>query len=330
MAQAQQVVYQRHRRRQRPTTVYQVPNATPSTSATMRDFRDNLESPGQGAGLAPQAERQVPISQLADHPASPGPSMIRDENGLLTGYVYIDLAGRDRGSYVADANRALSGHATARRLRRLLERTISSPWQRVNHRLLYAIPLTLAVVLFLIYINTRSWIKTSIVLLAVPFSAVGAVWLLYLLHYNMSVAVWVGLIGLLSIDAETGVFMLLYLDLAWEDARMRNRLRTIDDLRQAIVNGAAKRLRPKFMTFATTCIGLLPVMWSMGPGSDVMKRIAAPMVGGILTSFLLELLVYPVIYELWRQRSLQPHHPERIEDQSAVSHHDLVMTGVSE
>jgi Cu(I)/Ag(I) efflux system membrane protein CusA/SilA len=139
-----------------------------------------------------------------------------------------------------------------------------------------------------------------IILLAVPFSAIGAAWALYILHYNVSVAVWVGLIALLSIDAETGVFMLLYLDLSYEQARSNGRLRTLQDLREAIVYGAAKRLRPKFMTFATTCIGLLPVMWSIGTGSDVMKRIAAPMVGGIFSSFALELLVYPMIYEFWK------------------------------
>jgi Cu(I)/Ag(I) efflux system membrane protein CusA/SilA len=159
--------------------------------------------------------------------------------------------------------------------------------------------------MLLLFINTRSFAKTTIILLAVPFSAIGAVWSLFFLHYNISVAVWVGLIALLSIDAETGVFMLLYLDLAYDEARSSGRLNTLSDLREAIVFGAAKRLRPKFMTFATTCIGLLPVMWSIGSGSDVMKRIAAPMVGGIFTSFLLELLVYPAIYELWRRKSLQ-------------------------
>ena len=165
-------------------------------------------------------------------------------------------------------------------------------------------PATLGLVILLIYFATGSVIKTLIVMLAIPFSAIGAIWLLFLLHYNMSVAVWLGIVGLVSIDAETGVFMLLYLDLAHEDARMRGRLRSIEDLRQAIVYGAAKRLRPKFMTFATTCIGLFPVMWSIGTGSDVMKRIAAPMVGGIFSSFLLELLAYPVIYELWKRSSI--------------------------
>jgi len=142
--------------------------------------------------------------------------------------------------------------------------------------------------------------KTGIVLLAVPFSAIGAVWLLYVLGYNMSIGVWVGLIALMGIDAETGVFMLLYLDIAYEQARKEGRLRNLAELRSAILDGAVKRIRPKFMTTATEFIGLVPIMWSMGAGSDVMKRIAAPLVGGVFTSFLLELLVYPAIYEIWK------------------------------
>ncbi len=155
-------------------------------------------------------------------------------------------------------------------------------------------------IFLLLYLNTRSITKTMIILLAVPFSAIGAVWFLYLLGYNMSIAVWVGLIALLGVDAETGVFMLLYLDLAYDKARQEGRLRSLADLHQAIVEGAARRIRPKFMTTATMFLGLLPIMWSMGTGSDVMKRIAAPMIGGIFTSFLLELLVYPSIYEIWK------------------------------
>jgi Cu(I)/Ag(I) efflux system membrane protein CusA/SilA len=155
-------------------------------------------------------------------------------------------------------------------------------------------------VLVLLYLNTRSLVKTAIVLLAVPFSAVGAIWYLYLLDYNVSVAVWVGVIALLGVDAQTGVFMLLYLDLAYEKASREGRLRTLADLQATIVEGAAKRLRPKVMTVATTFVGLIPIMWATGTGSDVWKRIAAPMVGGIFTSFVLELVVYPAIYELWK------------------------------
>jgi Cu(I)/Ag(I) efflux system membrane protein CusA/SilA len=165
--------------------------------------------------------------------------------------------------------------------------------------------------------NTRSIPKTLIVLLAVPFSSVGAVWFLYLAGYNMSIGVWVGLIALLGVDAETGVFMLLYLDLAYEEARLQDRMRSLADLQEAIMQGAAKRLRPKFMTFATTCIGLLPIMWATGTGSDVMKRIAAPMVGGIFTSFVLELLVYPAIYEIWRWHSSVKHFAKHDESSPA-------------
>ncbi len=148
--------------------------------------------------------------------------------------------------------------------------------------------------------NTRSIIKTLIVLLAVPFSAVGAIWFLYLLGYHMSIGVWVGLIALLGVDAETGVFMLLYLDLSYEQAKKGGRISDRNDLRNAIIHGAVKRIRPKFMPVSTTFLGLIPIMWSLGTGSDMMKRIAAPMVGGIFTSFLLELLVYPAIYEIWK------------------------------
>jgi Cu(I)/Ag(I) efflux system membrane protein CusA/SilA len=266
----------------------------------MRDFRSDVDSikhivvPGNGQQLAT-------IGELATIQISNGPAMLRDENGLLTGYVFVDIANRDVGSYISDAGRALQEKIT-------LPPGYALSWggqfesiERANRRLRIVVPATIALVMLLIYFNTRSFAKSMIILLAVPFSAIGAVWALYILHYNMSVAVWVGIIALLSIDAETGVFMLLYLDLAYEQARKSGRLNTLEDLREAIVYGAAKRLRPKFMTFATTCIGLLPVMWSIGTGSDVMKRIAAPMVGGIFSSFALELLIYPVIYELWRR-----------------------------
>ena len=174
---------------------------------------------------------------------------------------------------------------------------------RVRERLNVAIPATVFLVLLLLYWNTRSLAKTSLVLLAVPFSAVGAIWLLYVLGYHMSIAVWVGLIALMGVDAETGVFMLLYLDLALEARREAGQLHTRRDLREAILHGAAKRIRPKFMTVMAMFVGLVPILWSVGAGADVMKRIAAPMIGGIFTSFLLELVVYPAIYELWKWHS---------------------------
>ena len=269
----------------------------------MRDFRSDLGSLQRV--LVPAGQRQIALGELAEIHASSGPAMIRDENGMLTGYVYIDLADRDPAGYIAEAGGMLRDQLK-------LQPGYSFTWAgqyeamtRVKQRLTRIIPITLALVVFLLYLNTRSAVKTMIILLAVPFSAVGAIFFLYLAGYNMSVGVWVGLIALLGIDAETGVYMLLYLDLAYEEAIRQGRLRNLGDLTEAIVQGAAKRLRPKFMTFATMCVGLLPILWSTGTGSEVMKRIAAPMVGGIFTSFLLELLVYPAIYAVWRQRSIR-------------------------
>ncbi len=268
----------------------------------LRDFRSDLGALAR-IPVPVSGQRQVPLSDLAKITIATGPAMIRNENGLLTGYVYIDVAGRDLEGYVSEANQLLRDHLT-------LPTGYSIAWsgqyetmQRVKERLKLVVPITLLMVCLLLYLNTGSLSKTIIVLLAVPFSAVGAIWFLYAAGYNMSVAVWVGLIALLGIDAETGVFMLLYLDLSYEEARREGRLQSLGELREAIVHGAAKRVRPKFMTFATTCLGLFPIMWATGAGSDVMKRIAAPMVGGIFTSFVLELLVYPAIYEVWRSRS---------------------------
>jgi Cu(I)/Ag(I) efflux system membrane protein CusA/SilA len=226
--------------------------------------------------------------------------MFRDENGLLSGYVYVDVSGRDLGSYIADAKRAVDRGLT-------LPAGYSIAWSgqyeamaRVRQRLMAIVPMTLFLVMMLLYLNTRSAVKTLMIVLAVPFSAVGAIWLLYLLGYNMSIGVWVGLIALLGVDAETAVFMLLYLDIAYEHAAREGRLTSLGDLRAAILEGAVKRIRPKFMTVAAMFLGLAPIMWSVGTGADVMKRIAAPMIGGIFTSFILELVVYPALYEVWK------------------------------
>ncbi|OGP73552.1 MAG: cation transporter [Deltaproteobacteria bacterium RBG_16_49_23] len=266
----------------------------------MRDFRADLGALGRVLVSASDGQKQIPLSQLAAIKVSSGPSMIRNEDGLLTGYVYVDVSGRDENGYIEEAGKLL-------REKVKLPPGYAISWsgqhesmQRVKERLIVVVPLTLFLILFLLYLNTRSVTKTLIVLLAVPFSAIGAFWFLYLLGYNMSIGVWVGLIALLGVDAETGVFMLLYLDLAYEEAKKEGRLRNLSDLQEAIRYGAVKRLRPKFMTVATTFLGLVPIMWSIGAGSDVMKRIAAPMIGGVFTSFLLELLVYPAIYQIWK------------------------------
>lgn len=242
----------------------------------------------------------IPVRELAEVRGVSGPGMIRNENGMLAGYVFIDTEGSDIGSYVERAKGVLAEKLQVPPGYWLEWTGQYEALERVKEKLKVVLPATLGVILLLLYLNTRSAMRTAIILLAVPFSAVGAVWLLHWLGYNMSIGVWVGLIALLGVDAETGVFMLLYLDLAYEEAKRAGRLRSAADLREAVVHGAVKRIRPKFMTVATMFSGLMPLMWATGAGADVMKRIAAPMVGGIATSFLLELIVYPAVYEVWK------------------------------
>jgi Cu(I)/Ag(I) efflux system membrane protein CusA/SilA len=275
-----------------------------------RELRDEMDklgrvlvaTPSAGEAGASSMVAQVPLAQLATLRIVEGPSMIRDENGKLAGYVYIDVdtARRDLGGFVDDAKRAVGAQLHMPAGYTIQWSGQYEAMERVRQRMLVVVPLTLFIVAFLIFLNTRSMAKTLIVLLAVPFSAVGAVWLLWLLGYNMSIGVWVGLIALLGLDAETGIFMLLYLDLAYDAMKARGEMRSRDDLRQAIFHGAVKRVRPKVMTVACAFFGLVPIMWSTGAGADVMKRIAAPMIGGLFTSFLMELLVYPAIYYRWK------------------------------
>jgi Cu(I)/Ag(I) efflux system membrane protein CusA/SilA len=260
---------------------------------------------GGGTGAGGQMA-QIPISMLADISFKTGPPSIRNENGQLVGFVFVDITGEDIQGYV---------DAASKRIRE----TVQFPpgyyiqWagqfeylKSAEQKLKVVVPFTLLIIFVLIYMNTKSAVKTTIVLLAVPFSLVGAFWFLYLLGYNMSVAVWVGLIALAGLDAETGVVMLLYLDHAWDKFRLAGRMNSMDDLRAAVIEGAVQRIRPKIMTICAILFGLLPIMWSptTQSGADVMKRIAAPMIGGVITSGILELLLYPVIYVFWRKRHL--------------------------
>jgi copper/silver efflux system protein len=270
-----------------------------------RDFRDNIDSLKRVLVATPTGD-QVPISLLADLRYLNGPSDIRDENGQLVSYVFIDILGRDINGYVRAASKRIS------------ERVQFPPgyyiqWagqfqylQAAEKRLAVLIPFTLLIIFVLLYLNTRSLTKTFIVLLTVPFSLVGAFWLIYLLGYNMSVATWIGLIALAGLDAETGVVMLLYLDLSWEKFRAEGRMNSLSDLYASVREGAVRRIRPKMMAVCAILFGLLPIMWSPDyqAGADVMKRIAAPMIGGITTSAVLNLLIYPVIYVMWRKRYL--------------------------
>jgi len=266
----------------------------------MADFRSDVEQLGRIRVPGNVDRQQVPLKNISAITMNTGPSMLRNENGLLTGYVYADVAGRDLGGYVDEARRVVRDRVKLPPGYALIWSGQYQAIERVRERLKVVLPLTLFLIVLLLYWNTRSLVRTALILLAVPFSAVGAIWLLAALGYNSSIGVWVGLIALMGVDAETGVFMLLYLDLAFEERKRAGRLRSRADLEQGIVEGAAKRIRPKFMTVVAMLAGLGPIMWSVGTGADVMKRIAAPMIGGIATSFLLELAVFPALYAVWR------------------------------
>jgi copper/silver efflux system protein len=267
-----------------------------------RELRDDLDTLGRVLVMTPSGA-QVPLGQLAELKMSTGPSMIRNENGLLSGYVFVDMAGRDVGGYVEEAKRAVAAGVVVKPGYSLEWSGQYESMLRVRERMKLVVPATIFTIFFLLYMNTGSVAKAAIVMLAVPFSVVGAVWLMWLLSYNVSIAAWVGMIALMGLDAETGVFMLLFLDLSYDEAKAGGRLRGLADLHEAVVHGAVKRVRPKMMTVAAAMMGLMPIMWSTGTGADVMKRVAAPMVGGLATSFVMELLVYPAIYLLWKWRS---------------------------
>ena len=285
------------------TTTVEARERYPVRARYAPDFRQDLDSLKRVLIPTPTGA-QIPISLVADIRYRTGPPSIRDENGQLVGFILIDPATSNIDGYVRHAAKRI-----AERVKFPAGYHIEWAGQfqyikQAEQRLKIVVPLTLLIIFVLIYFNTRSVVKTSIVLLAVPFSLIGAFWLLWLLGYHMSVAVWVGLLALAGLDAETGVVMLLYLDHAWEKFRSEGRMKSIADLRAAIHEGAVQRLRPKIMTACAILFGLLPIMWSpiTQTGADVMKRIATPMIGGVITSAMLELLIYPVIYFLWRKR----------------------------
>jgi Cu(I)/Ag(I) efflux system membrane protein CusA/SilA len=268
-----------------------------------RELRTDVDALGRVL-ITTNTGVQVHVREVADIKLNYGPSMIRDENGRLAGYVYVDIADRDIGSYVEEAKRLVRDNVKLPAGYTLTWSGQYENMERVKERLKLVIPVTVILIFVLLYLNTKSAFKAVMVMLAVPFSAVGAVWLMFILDYNISIAAWVGMIALMGLDAETGVFMLLFLDLSYDEAKRDGKLNNISELKEAIIHGAVKRIRPKIMTVMATTMGLMPIMWSIGTGADVMKRIAAPMVGGLFTSFIMELLVYPAIYLLWKKKTL--------------------------
>ncbi len=270
-----------------------------------RDSRSNLPDLLQVLVPTPKGI-QIPLAHLAQMKVKTGPPMIRDENGRLASFVFVEINGEvSLGDYVSHAKEVLDQNLT-------LPVGVSLVWagqyehmSRAWDSLKLLIPVTFALIFLLIFFNTGSAIETAIVLLAVPFSLIGAFWLLWILGYNLSIAVWVGVIALAGLDAETGVVMLLYLKQSYTQWQAEGKMRNLKDLHGAIIEGAVQRIRPKMMTAGAMLIGLLPIMWAGGVGSQAMKRIAAPMVGGIVTSVALELLIYPVIFSLWKGRKFK-------------------------
>ncbi|MDZ4660182.1 MAG: CusA/CzcA family heavy metal efflux RND transporter [Pseudomonadota bacterium] len=269
-------------------------------------FRQDIESIKRVLITGPIGA-QIPLSSIAKVHFKDGPSMIRDENASLVGYVYIDIDSNktDIGTYVEKAKTLLNQKIVIPEGYLISWSGQFENMARVKERLKIVIPLTLLLIVFLLYFNTKSVVKTAIVLLAVPFSLIGAVWLLVFLGYNLSIAAWVGMIALLGLDAETGVFMLMYLDFAYDDRVKKGQMNSLSDLKSSVIEGAVHRVRPKLMTVAALFMGLIPIMWSVGAGADVMKRIAAPMIGGLITSFILELLIYPVVFYMWKSKAFK-------------------------
>jgi copper/silver efflux system protein len=247
---------------------------------------------------------QVPLGQLATIRAVPGPMVVRTEDAMPTAWVYIDVAGRDIGGYVTDARQRVNELVK-------LPTGYTIGWSgqyeymmRAKERMKLVIPATLAIVFLLLYFNFRNVGETLIVMLSLPFALVGGIWFLWLLGYNWSVAVAIGFIALAGVAAETGVVMLIYLDHAWREKVRTGSRPTLRDLYEAVMEGAVERVRPKMMTVTAIMAGLLPILWGSGTGASVMKRIAAPMVGGMISSTVLTLIVIPAIYSLWKQREV--------------------------
>ncbi len=284
--------------------------ANPAISRMAGDVGSRGEPAMAASGTArPASQVQVPLGQLADIRISTGPPLIKNEDGALTGWVYVDVAGRDIGHYVADAKRVVSEQIEQAGL---LPPGYGLVWTgqyehmlRVKERLKVVVPITLVLIFVLLYLNFKSVGETLIILLSIPFAMTGSIWFLWLLGYHLSIAVWVGIIALAGLAAQTGTVMIIYLDEAFHAWQRAGRMRTQHDLFEAITYGAVQRVRPKLMTVSMITLGLVPALWAEGAGAEAIQRIAAPMVGGLITSTILTLEIVPAIYSLWRGRQVE-------------------------
>jgi copper/silver efflux system protein len=250
----------------------------------------------------PETSPQIPLGQIADIKITTGPPMIKDEAGMLVGYVFVDMDqnNRDIGGYVKEAKKVVANEITIPAGYYLKWTGQYELLEQMSKRMKVVVPITLILIIILLYFNFRNLTETFIVLASVPFALVGSIWLMYFLGYNFSTATWVGIIALVGLATETGIVMVLYLDHAYERRKKAGKMRDLNDIIWAHMEGTVMRVRPKLMTVGTTMIGLVPLLWSQGTGSDVMKRIAAPMVGGLISSTFLTLEIIPVIYTYWR------------------------------
>ncbi len=270
-----------------------------------RELRDSVEALAEVVVPTPGGAH-IPLGRLATLHVKQGPPMIKTENARPNAWVYVDLEGSDIGAWIRGARQAVAEQVEVPAGYTVFWSGQYEYMERARQRLLVIVPVTLFLIFVILYLGTRSMTRTMLVFLTLPTSVVGAVWLVYLLGYNWSIAVWVGLIALAGLDVETSVVMLLYLDLAYDRWKAKGRMSLTSHLAEAVHHGAVQRIRPKAMTVATTFIALLPILWATGTGIDVMRRVAAPMVGGIFTSFLVELVLYPALYFIGRSIGLKP------------------------
>jgi len=286
-----------------------------------RELRDNLSDLKRVLIPTPTGA-QIPLNFVADISIHKGPPVIKSENARTTSWLYVDLRGIDVGTYVQKAKKVIEDQVDFPEGYSIVWSGQYEYMQRAQKRLQIVIPITLVIIFLLLYFNFKNIQESIIVMLSLPFSLVGGIWFLYLLSYNFSVAVGVGFIALAGVAAETGVVMLIYLDQAYNDMKFKGMMRSVKDLYEAIIEGAVHRVRPKMMTVMAIMAGLIPIMWGHGTGSQVMKRIAAPMIGGMVSSTVLTLVVIPAIYYLWKTREvkklaavIEENHEEHQEDE---------------
>jgi len=269
-----------------------------------RELRDNIGALKRVLVPTPSGA-QIPLDYVTDIKVTKGPPVIKSENARQTAWLYVDLRGIDVGTYVKNARKIVDANIDFPEGYSLVWSGQYEYMERASKRLKIVIPITLVIIFLLLFFNFKNFAESAIVMASLPFALVGGIWFMYFLGYNFSVAVGVGFIALAGLAAETGVVMLVYLDNVYDDRIKSGTMRSLSDLYETVVVGAVDRVRPKLMTVTTTMVGLVPILWGTEAGSQTMKRIAAPMVGGMVSSTVLTLVVIPAIYYLWKTKAVK-------------------------